>query len=194
MAKTVIGRLRPHFFQICQPFLLDGSTCKDAKNQGVYLQDYGCQNLNNPDVNKFMIWNAHLSFPSGHASFICYAMLFTIFYMQRFSRRLQKNRINVGLLMVVLQSSCAVLAWFIALSRVMDYKHHWSDVLVGILVGSTVAITVSLFVRQQLKSVNLVLQGVLASNLNSNTATATPATATATTSFTTTMPNAIFVH
>ncbi|KAL9699041.1 hypothetical protein quinque_002482 [Culex quinquefasciatus] len=36
-----------------------------------------------------------------------------------------------------------LLAWYTCLSRISDYKHHWSDVLAGAVLGSTVAIVVS---------------------------------------------------
>lgn len=36
-----------------------------------------------------------------------------------------------------------LLAWYTCLSRISDYKHHWSDVLAGGVLGSTVAIVVS---------------------------------------------------
>lgn len=36
-----------------------------------------------------------------------------------------------------------LLAWYTCLSRISDYKHHWSDVLAGGVLGSTVAIVIS---------------------------------------------------
>lgn len=39
----------------------------------------------------------------------------------------------------VLQNACVVLGVACALSRISDYKHHWSDVLSGVILGVLVA-------------------------------------------------------
>ncbi|KAK0095248.1 hypothetical protein PV326_008868 [Microctonus aethiopoides] len=39
-----------------------------------------------------------------------------------------------------LQFICLMLAWFTAMSRISNYKHHWSDVLCGILIGIIVSL------------------------------------------------------
>ncbi|KAM7355802.1 putative phosphatidate phosphatase [Cochliomyia hominivorax] len=180
LAKLTIGRLRPHFFEVCKPSLLkDGSTCDNPSNHGTYIVDYTCQA--STDATQDMLTNIHISFPSGHASYIFYGMIFLILYIQRFAKTLREQGIDVGLVRLVVQMLCALLAWFVAVSRVSDYKHHWSDVLVGILLGTSVAIVVSLYVRQQLKSVNSFCpEGVKSSNISDTTSTTTFTTVTAT--------------
>ncbi|XP_065359516.1 putative phosphatidate phosphatase [Calliphora vicina] len=181
VGKITVGRLRPHFFEVCQPYrTLDGTTCDSPNNHGLYIEDYECRN---PSSNRLILYNVHLSFPSGHSSYIFYGMIFIILYLQRFSKTLSQCRINVGLFMMVGQMLCALLAWFVALSRVMDYKHHWSDVLVGIMLGTSVAIAVTLYVCQQLKSVNDLPEGVNSSNSET----------TSTTTFSATTANSILV-
>ncbi|OAD58445.1 Putative phosphatidate phosphatase [Eufriesea mexicana] len=47
------------------------------------------------------------------------------------------------LLKHLLQLACLIMAWFTALSRVSDYKHHWSDVLAGATLGTIIALVVA---------------------------------------------------
>lgn len=135
IGKYSIGRLRPHFISVCQPQMLDGTTCSDPQNIGRYITDFQCIGAKN---STRLIKEMRLSFPSGHSSFSAYTMLYCALYLQSrltWSRgKLLKHGIQFFLIM---------LAWFTALSRVSDYKHHWSDALAGSLLGSLTALTVA---------------------------------------------------
>jgi len=41
-----------------------------------------------------------------------------------------------------LQFLCLLMAWFTAMTRVSNYKHHWSDVLAGSTLGTVSALVV----------------------------------------------------
>ena len=60
------------------------------------------------------------------------------FILQLYLQRRLKSKSTLA--KPILQFSLIAVAWFVALSRVMNNKHHWSDVLAGMLLGSTVAI------------------------------------------------------
>jgi phosphatidate phosphatase len=96
-----------------------------------YITDYICLNAseNDPDANL-----SRVSFPSGHSSFSAYTMFYCAIYVQvkwgvgrgRSFLRLGKHAVQLILVL---------LAYFTAISRVMDNKHHWSDVCAGALIG-----------------------------------------------------------
>ncbi|CAH0713127.1 unnamed protein product, partial [Brenthis ino] len=128
--KNVIGRLRPHFFDLCKPSI----DCSLPEWQKRYIQpnEYHCLG---DQTDKFH--DMHMSFLSGHSAWSAYAMLYLALYLEkrmvwRGARGLRHS----------LQFAAMLLSWFIAMSRVSDYKHHWSDVLAGYSLGLTFAILV----------------------------------------------------
>lgn len=50
-----------------------------------------------------------------------------------------------------LQFSFIMMAWYTGLSRISDYKHHWSDVLSGSILGATVALVTVNYVTDLFK-------------------------------------------
>ncbi|XP_055459478.1 phospholipid phosphatase 1 isoform X1 [Psammomys obesus] len=129
IAKYSVGRLRPHFLAVCNP---DWSkiNCSDG-----YIENYICQG----SADK--VREGRLSFYSGHSSFSMYCMLFTALYLQA---RMKGDWAR--LLRPTLQFGLVALSIYVGLSRVSDYKHHWSDVLMGLIQGAVVAILVAVYV------------------------------------------------
>ncbi|XP_067648522.1 putative phosphatidate phosphatase [Eurosta solidaginis] len=148
LAKNVVGRLRPHFYTACQPRLADGSSCESAYQQlvggGVYVEHYYCSNRN---LSARQLRELHVSFPSAHSSLSFYAMLLLCFYLHAVWR----GRGTTRVLRHILQLLLLLVACYIALSRVRDYWHHWSDVLAGALLGALYAILTAVYVGRMLR-------------------------------------------
>ncbi|XP_051028233.1 phospholipid phosphatase 1-like [Acomys russatus] len=135
IAKYSVGRLRPHFLAICNP---DWSkiNCSDG-----YIETYVCQG------SAAKVREGRLSFYSGHASFSMYCMLFTALYLQA---RMKAEWAR--LLRPTLQFGLVAFSIYVGLSRISDYKHHSSDVLVGLIQGAVVAVFVVVYVSDFFKS------------------------------------------
>lgn len=118
MAKYTIGRPRPNFLAVCAP-----KVCKG------YVATINCTG----DARE--VTEARLSFYSGHSSFGMYCMLFLAFYIQA-----RLNAKWARLLRPTIQFFLVAFAVYVGYTRVSDYKHHWSDVLVGLLQGALIAI------------------------------------------------------
>ena len=130
IAKYSIGRLRPHFMDVCRPQLTD-DICGTANNP-IYVTDFECTTDNEERVRE-----ARLSFLSGHASFSAYTAFFLIYYLQA---RLTWN--GPVLFRPFLQILLFLMAFGTACSRVSDHKHHPTDVMAGMFVGFAVASTI----------------------------------------------------
>lgn len=71
IAKYSIGRLRPHFIDVCNPNGLE-ALCPPAYHNYHYIDKYDCTNYDSDKIK-----DARLSFMSGHSSFAAYSMVFT---------------------------------------------------------------------------------------------------------------------
>ncbi|MBN3303223.1 PLPP2 phosphatase, partial [Amia calva] len=129
IAKFTIGRLRPNFLAVCAP-----EVCKG------YMLEINCTG------HPHNVTESRLSFYSGHSSFGMYCMLFLALYVQaRLSAKWAR------LLRPTIQYFLVAFAVYVGYTRVSDYKHHWSDVLVGLLQGALIAILIVRYVSDFFK-------------------------------------------
>ncbi|XP_046300410.1 phospholipid phosphatase 2 isoform X4 [Marmota monax] len=136
LAKYMIGRLRPNFLAVCDP---DWSRV----NCSVYVQlERVCRG------SPANVTEARLSFYSGHSSFGMYCMLFLACRVGLRPADALPPQLYVQarlcgkwarLLRPTVQFFLVAFALYVGYTRVSDHKHHWSDVLVGLLQGALVA-------------------------------------------------------
>ncbi|CAL2031102.1 hypothetical protein CAEBREN_02229 [Caenorhabditis brenneri] len=138
IAKYTIGRQRPHFMDVCRP----NKGYDTCSNPDEYITDFTCRSNDTKLVHE-----AQLSFYSGHSAFSFYAAWFTSLYLQARLFRPLFSRLLLPVIQFLLFGGAA----YVSLTRVSDYKHHWSDVLVGALMGSAIGIFVALFVAEVFK-------------------------------------------
>jgi len=150
ICKYNVGRLRPHFLDLCQPYITDMSLVRIQFNsteiQYVSADNYNCnyssftEKLNCPtcgwDEAKYThrIREAYLSFPSGHTSYSFQTAVFLILYLQaKFSNHhLMKNTLIIPMVQLLI----LVSAIYTGITRIQDYKHHPTDVIAGALIGA----------------------------------------------------------
>ncbi|XP_037587144.1 phospholipid phosphatase 2-like [Cebus imitator] len=111
LAKYTIGRLRPNFLVVCD---LEWSQV----NCSVYVQLERVCRGNAADVTE-----ARLSFYSIHPSFGMYCVVFLELYVQAW------------LCWKWVRFFLVAFALYVGYTRVSDHKHHWSNVLAGLLQG-----------------------------------------------------------
>ena len=113
--QSPIGRLRPDFL----------SRCKLDQN----LKCTGKESL---------VTEGRRSFPSGHSSSTFGGLGFiSLFLSDHFSIFDGSGRIHKFIIFLI----PILTASLVSISRIMDYRHHWSDVLAGFLIGCASAIT-----------------------------------------------------
>lgn len=139
--KTMCGRLRPNFFALCN---YKGYAAVDLTNTSTqawasYLQRTAAgrpgsfEYCETTDDNS--LFQAHLSFPSGHTSFSFGGLGFTGLVL----RAAAKDRdLPESLQLLALLLPMLLAAW-IGSTRVRDYWHREDDVAVGGAIGLAAA-------------------------------------------------------
>ena len=100
---------------------------------------------NHEDFNE-RINDAAMSFVSNHASFSMYFTVFTICYLKELSRHLAQIISSKRVLMIILclkgitQLLILLLTAYIACTRIKDQMHYTENVILGLGVGSAIAI------------------------------------------------------
>jgi len=123
--KITVGRPRPDVIDRCHPLPGSEDPIYKVSNSSICTQ-----------TDAYMMKDGFRSFPSGHSSLSFAGLGFLSFYL-------------AGKLHLFDKRGYALKAWLslaplagatmVAISRTMDYRHHWQDVLVGAILGLTMS-------------------------------------------------------
>ncbi|GAA5796550.1 hypothetical protein HPULCUR_001922 [Helicostylum pulchrum] len=126
VVKITVGRPRPDLFERCKP-------PPGIQDPPLHLLNY---TICTADPYSYEMIDGFKSFPSGHSSFsfagLGYMAFFLAGKMHVFDRGGHTYKSFVF-------SFPFLGAMLIAISRVRDYRHHWSDVFVGAIFGTLFA-------------------------------------------------------
>lgn len=123
--KNAFGRHRPDFLARCVP-------SKDApKDVLVYAVDV----CTTTDIGRLM--DGFRTTPLGHSSLSFAGLLYLLYFL---TAQLAATRPQAGAWRSVVAFTPVVGAALIALSRTEDYRHHFIDVFVGLVLGSVIGL------------------------------------------------------
>ena len=137
IGKRWIGRLRPHFIDVCKPDLTKLNCTTNSLNGLIYNRIYTGESFCTGEEKK--VNEARLSFPSGHASFSTYTMTFLILYLEA-----RLSFLKFRYLKTLVQLLALIAAFITCISRVSDYHHRGSDVIGGAIVGFVISIFITM--------------------------------------------------
>jgi len=155
--KFYAGRLRPSFLTVCD---VDFEKVKEQYLQyqnitgGMQIDNFGPRNLFDASIckgDKKKIDDERMSFPSGHTC-LAFALLTYITLYLAGQLRLYHGKCRVWKYIIV--SAPLFYAVYVPFTRLMDYRHHWEDVVVGALIGMFYAITLYYFIYPPLRDEN----------------------------------------
>ncbi|KAH8825585.1 phosphatidic acid phosphatase type 2/haloperoxidase [Flagelloscypha sp. PMI_526] len=123
--KVTVGRPRPDLISRCDP------------PPGSVDPEFGLSNSSIcRQTDAYMMRDGFRSFPSGHSSLSFAGLGFLAFYLAG-KLHLFDRRGHAGKAWLSLAPFAG--AAMVAISRTMDYRHHWQDVLTGSTLGTVVS-------------------------------------------------------
>lgn len=133
--KWLIGGLRPHFLDVCQPDVSLAAASKSQYDATGFRQLYYTKEICTGDTKE--INDSLESFPSGHSTAAFAGFVYLYLYLNAKLKVFANYHAAMWKLVVV----CAPLlgAVLIAGALTIDEFHHWWDLLAGALIGSAMA-------------------------------------------------------
>jgi len=125
VVKLTVGRPRPDILDRCQPPAGLSDPPYQLSNSTICTQ-----------TNVAIMRDGFRSFPSGHSSLSFAGLGFLAFYLAG-KLHLFDNKGYAGKAWISIVPFLA--AALVAVSRTMDYRHHWQDVIVGAILGAVLA-------------------------------------------------------
>lgn len=163
LGKNLVGRPRPDFLARCKPT----QTNIESSKYHSLLVDY---TICSTPITSHTLADGFKSFPSGHSSMAFSGLTFLAWYIRGFftailrkitsgayeqvpheepirleegsDRETEEAPQHLVLSSLVLPLLPLILAAYIAVSRLMDYRHHPTDILAGTILGASIATAV----------------------------------------------------
>ncbi|MFT7798793.1 phospholipid phosphatase 2-like isoform X1 [Arapaima gigas] len=123
LAKYTIGRPRPNFLAVCAPKICKG-----------YVLQINCTGNRHRVVDSRYRWGGDYGSDQHVLTLQLHPILLSLYVQARLVAKWAR------LLRPTVQFFLVAFAVYVGYTRVSDYKHHWSDVLVGLLQGALIAI------------------------------------------------------
>lgn len=125
LVKVTVGRPRPDLISRCQPATGSGDPLLGLSTADICTQTVSA-----------ILEDGWRSFPSGHSSLSFAGLGFLAFYLAGKLHLFDTRGYIIKAWMFI---APLVAATLVAISRTMDYRHHWQDVVTGSALGLLLA-------------------------------------------------------
>jgi len=129
ICKVMIGGLRPNFLAVCKP---DLSKAEGLGYYGIYYDHHVCTG------DKAAVYDALESFPSGHSTAAFAGNILIALFLNAKLKLWGSEYAPVWKLVVVFV--WILTATLLSMCRLVDYTHHWYDIVAGAVIGTIFAV------------------------------------------------------